>query len=329
VSGGAAEEVAWRCENVAGCPAQLTRRVEYFAARKALDIESLGGIVAEKLVERGLVKEPLDLFDLKLDQLAKLNLGTDDEPRTFGEKNATKVIEAVERAKGFPLDRWIFALAIPNVGDTIAYQLTQAHCSLGELAGSPVLRDIRDQGALDTERREISPRARKNPPKDDAERTHREARYEELGRALNAIEERLSSGGLKARLPEVGPVVAGSVLDFFASTAGKAALNRLRELGIDPRSEPPAVSTAAANSPIAGKTFVLTGTLPTLSRDEASKLIRDAGGSTSGSVSKNTDYVLAGEEAGSKLEKARKLGVQVIDEAAFRTLLASSGGSKG
>ncbi len=317
MSGGEGEEVAWRCENVAGCPAQLTRRVEYFAARKALDIESLGGIVAEKLVERGLVKEPLDLFNLKVEQLAKLNLGTDDEPRTFGEKNATKVIEALERAKSFPLDRWIFALAIPNVGDTIAWQLAQAHHSLGELADSAVLRDIRDQGALDAERKEISPRSRKNPPQDEADRARREARCEELGRELKAIEERLTTGGLKARMVEVGPVVAGSVLDFFASAAGQALLARLKELGINPQSERPVASPVAASSPIAGKTFVLTGTLPTLSRDEASKLIRDAGGSTSSSVSKNTDYVLAGEEAGSKLDKARKLGVKVIDEAAF------------
>lgn len=321
MSGGDAEEVAWRCENVAGCPAQLTRRVEYFAARKALDIESLGGIVAEKLVERGLVKEPLDLFDLKVEQLAKLNLGTDDEPRTFGEKNATKVIEALERAKAFPLDRWIFALAIPNVGDTIAWQLAQAHQSLTELADSAVLRDIRDQGLWDAERKEISPRSRKNPPKDETERAQRESRYEALCRELKAVEERLATGGLKARMVEVGPVVAGSVLDYFASTAGQAVLARLRVLGIEPRSERPVENPVAASSPIAGKTFVLTGTLPTLSRDDASKMIRDAGGSTSSSVSKNTDYVLAGEEAGSKLEKAQKLGVRIIDEAEFRRLL--------
>jgi DNA ligase (NAD+) len=325
MSGGDGEEVAWRCENVAGCPAQLTRRVEYFAARKALDLESLGGIVAEKLVERGLVKEPLDLFDLKIEQLAKLNLGTDAEARTFGEKNATKVIEALERAKGFPLDRWIFALAIPNVGDTIAWQLAQAHHSLGELADSAVLRDIRDQGALDAERKEISPRSRKNPPKDEADRALREARYDELGRELKSIEERLATGGLKARMVEVGPVVAGSVLDFFASAAGQALLARLKELGINPQSERPVASPVAASSPIAGKTFVLTGTLPTLSRDEASKLIRDAGGSTSSSVSKNTDYVLAGEEAGSKLEKARKLGVRIIDEAEFLRMRPNPG----
>lgn len=95
ILGAGKNEVAWRCQNIAGCPAQKTRRVEYFAQRKALDIESLGGIVAEKLVERGLVDEPLDLFNITKEQLGKLNLGTDDEPRVFGEKNATKVIEAL------------------------------------------------------------------------------------------------------------------------------------------------------------------------------------------------------------------------------------------
>jgi DNA ligase (NAD+) len=141
------EEVAWRCQNVAGCPAQQTRRVEYFAQRKALDIESLGGIVAEKLVERGLVKEPLDLFNLKLEQLGKLNLGTDDEPRVFGEKNATKILEALQRAKTAPLSRWIQALAIADVGEATAKQLAATHESLDALNDSEVLRDIRDLGA--------------------------------------------------------------------------------------------------------------------------------------------------------------------------------------
>src|SRR4030095_2013184 len=108
------EFVGWRCENLQ-CPAQTTRRVEFFAARSALDIESVGGIVADKLVERGLAREPLDLFELKTEHLAKLNLGTDEEPRIFGAKNATKAIHAIERARRLPLSRWLFALAIPDV----------------------------------------------------------------------------------------------------------------------------------------------------------------------------------------------------------------------
>jgi len=318
---GLEEEVAWRCQNVAGCPAQLMRRVEYFAQRKALDIESLGGIVAEKLVERGLVKEPLDLFDLKLEQLAKLNLGTDEEPRTFGEKNATKIIEALQRAKTAPLHRWVHALAIADVGETTAKQLAATHQTLEDLADSVVLRDILALGNKEAERTEISPRSRKNPPKNDAEKAAREQRDAELKAEIAEIEARLDQGGLKARLPEVGPVAAASVLNYFSSKDGKKVLARIRELSINPENDLPAVTAAAAAGPFAGKTVVLTGTLPTLSREQATAMIEAAGGKTSGSVSKKTDFVLAGAEAGSKLTKAQELGVKILDEVEFRKML--------
>ncbi len=317
VSAGDAEEVAWRCQNVAGCPAQQTRRIEYFAQRKALDIESLGGIVAEKLVERGLVKEPLDLFDLKLEQLAKLNLGTDDEPRVFGEKNATKVLEALQRAKTAPLSRWIQALAINDVGEATAKQLAATHESLDALAGSEILRDIRDLGAKESERAEISPRSRKNPPKNDAEKAMREQRDATLKQGIAAIEARLDAGGLKARMPEVGPVAAASVLDYFASPAGKKVLARIRELKIKPEAEVVKAVAALEAGIFAGKTFVLTGTLPTMTREEAKAKIESLGGKVTGSVSKKTDFVLAGAEAGSKLEKAQQLGIKILDEAEF------------
>jgi DNA ligase (NAD+) len=319
----AEEEVAWRCQNVAGCPAQLMRRVEYLAARKALDIESLGGIVAEKLVERGLVKDPLDLFTLTLDQLAKLNLGTDEEPRVFGEKNATKVLEALERAKTAPLHRWILALAIGEVGEATARQLAQTHDSLEALADSAVLRDIRDLAAKEAERQEISPRSRKNPPKNEAEKARREHREAELKAEIAEIETRLAAGGLKSRMPEVGPVAAASVLDYFASPAGRATLRRLRSLGICPQPETAPATASTRATPFTGKTCVLTGTLSSLTRDQASELIRQAGGTVSGSVSKKTDFVIAGESAGSKLDKAKELGVRVLDEAEFLRLLAA------
>src|SRR5213079_1414804 len=119
-----------------------TRRVEFFAARGALDIESVGGIVADKVVERGLVREPLDLFELKVEQLAKLNLGSEEAPRIFGEKNATKAIESIGRAKTFPLSRWLFALAIPDVGKTTATDLARFHETIEDVANSPLLRDV-------------------------------------------------------------------------------------------------------------------------------------------------------------------------------------------
>jgi DNA ligase (NAD+) len=316
VSAGDADEVAWRCQNIAGCPAQLMRRVEYFAQRKALDLESLGGIVAEKLVERGLVKEPLDLFDLKLEVLGKLNLGTDDEPRTFGEKNAKKILEALQRAKTAPLSRWIHALAISDVGEATAKQLAATHDSLEALASSEVLRDIRDLGAKESERAEISPRSRRNPPKNEVEKAKREKRDAELKAEIAEIESRLESGGLKAKLVEVGPVAAASVLDFFASTAGKKVLAGIRELGIKPASEKAAIAATTTGN-FAGKTFVLTGTLPTLTREEATAKIEALGGKVTGSVSKKTDFVLAGAEAGSKLDKAKELDVKIIDEVDF------------
>jgi len=316
MSGGAGEEVAWRCQNIAGCPAQLMRRVEYFAQRRALDIESLGGIVADKLVERGLVKEPLDLFDLKLGQLGKLNLGTDDEPRILGEKNATKILEALQRAKTAPLARWIYALAISDVGEATAKQLAATHESLEALTHSEVLRDIRDLGAKESERSEISPRSRRNPPKTEAERAQREQRDAALKQEIADLESRLASGGRKARMPEVGPVAAASVLDYFASPAGKRALARIHELGITPQGEKADVAAKAAGS-FAGKTFVLTGTLPTMTREEATAKIEAGGGKVTGSVSKKTDYVLAGADAGSKHEKAKELGVKILDEAEF------------
>ena len=317
MSGGETDEVAWRCQNIAGCPAQLTRRVEYFAQRKALDLESLGGSVAEKLVERGLVKEPLDLFDLKLEVLGKLNLGTDDEPRTFGEKNATKILDALQRAKTAPLSRWILALAISDVGEATAKQLAATHESLEALAHSEVLRDIRDLGAKETERAEISPRSRKNPPKDEKEKAAREKRDAELKAEIAAIEARLEAGGLKAKLVEVGPVAARNGLEYFASPAGKSILDQIRKLNIKPKAENGVFTNVQSSGVFAGKTFVLTGTLPTLTREEATAKIEAAGGKVSGSVSKKTDYVLAGTEAGSKLIKAQELGVKILDEAEF------------
>ncbi len=293
------EFVVWRCENMA-CPAQATRRLEFFCARGALDIESVGGIVADKLVERGLVKEPLDLFNLQSEPLGDLNLGTSEAPRMFGRKNAEKAVQAIERAKTFPLSRWLFAIAIPEVGKTTAADLSKFHDDMEEVAESPLLRDVVEYH-----------QAREDKNKSSAEKIA--ARLITAGFAQPSKRKNEKESGI---ITEVGPVVAKSVLDYFASPGGQATLKRLRELGINPRGTKSEVA-AKASLPFAGKTFVLTGTLPTLSRDDASAKIDALGGKTTGSVSKNTDYVLAGAEAGSKLEKAQQLGVKVLGEVEF------------
>jgi DNA ligase (NAD+) len=293
--------VAWRCENL-HCPAQTTRRLEFFAARGALDIETVGGIVADKLVESGLVREPLDLFELKVEQLAKLNLGTEEAPRIFGEKNAIKAIHAIERAKTFPLSRWLFALAIPEVGKTTATQLARFHDTVDDVAHSQSLRDVLDY--------------------------HQKRRQKQNGKEIatrliqSGFAEQSKSKAEQGIVTEVGPVVARSVLDFFASAAGKKILQRLKQLRIQPKSEKVSAKKAA-ELPLAGKIFVLTGTLRSVTREEATEKIEAVGGHVSGSVSKKTDYVLAGTEPGTKLNKAKELGVRIIGEAEFRKLLAN------
>jgi len=294
--------VAWRCENIQ-CPAQTTRRVEFFAGRGALDIEAVGGIVADKLVERGLVREPLDLFELKIEQLAELNLGSKGAPRIFGEKNATKALNAIERARNLPLSRWLFALAIPDVGKTTAAQLARFHDNIHDVAQSQLLRDV----LYYHEERE-----RKTETKEIAERLIG-AGFAERSKSKNGKDHGI--------VTEVGPVVARSVLNFFESDTGNKILRRMKHLGISPKREKISAKKAA-ELPLAGKIFVLTGTLPSMTREEATAKIETLGGHVSSSVSKKTDYVVAGKEAGSKLDKAKQLGVRILNEAEFRKMLA-------
>ena len=274
------------------CPAQVASRMRQFVSRKALDIEGIGTTVAEKLVERGLIQSPLELFEIPETTLATLNLGTEESPRIFGEKNAAKIVQARERAvKEMPLARWLFAMGISQVGESSARELSRLHRSFGELSRSPILAELRTLKTGESKE--------KNPFL---------APYE------------IAS--------EVGPIVAASVLDFFQSAAGAAVLGRLTELGIDPQSDnfgpKPSEDLGGADKPLVGKTFVITGTL-SAPRDDIAARILSAGGKVSGSVSKNTHYLLAGEGGGSKLDKALTLGVAVIGEAELEGLLA--GGS--
>ena len=275
--------VAWRCTNFE-CPAQAVTAISHFAARKALDIDGLGETVAVALVRHGLAKSPLDLFSLTVETLANLNLGTEESPRRFGEKNAAKVIAALEAARAKPLHKWLFAMGIRQLGESAAKELSRLHERLTDIPASEILAEL----LTDTR-----PDAKKKNPK---------------------LEPYAITG-------DVGPAVAESALTFFRSEAGQRTLTRFAELGINPISDNFAPKPAEApHLPFTGKTFVITGTL-SQDRDHFKTLIEKNGGKVSGSVSKNTDYLLAGEAAGSKLDKARQLGVAVLDEPAFGALL--------
>jgi len=305
-----AQGVAWKCQNY-DCRAQRTGRLVFFCSRRALAIDGLGEVVAARLVELELVKDPPDVYDVALETLATLNLGTEEEPRIFGEKNATKIVAAREAAKTLPLEKWLHALSVPEVGESTARELGRRHRNFLELADSSLLRAVLRKAELLQEKDWASPHSKKNPPTDEADRERRKVRRGEIDAAIAALD----VGPLAGVPADIGPVVAANTLGFFAGEPGQRLLAKLRALGIDPQ------GTVVAAGLFTGQTFVLTGTLPTLKREEAEQKILAMGGKVSGSVSKKTSYVLAGAEAGSKLEKAQALGVAVIDEAAFLAML--------
>lgn len=291
--------VAWRCTSLL-CPAQAATRLKHFAGRKMLDLEGIGGIVADKLVERGLVRTPLDLFTLDETTLAVLNLGNDDKARVFGAKNSATLLAALERAKTMPLSRWLFAIGIREVGESAARELSRLHRNFGELA----------RVSDDPDQRIVSP----------------------LLPVLRALPKGKRKEDNEILAPyqiaqEVGSVAAGEVMDFFTGEEGQAFLKRLEELGIEPQSDNyapiPAAVPAGGDSALSGSTWVITGTL-SQPRETFADRIRAAGGKVSGSVSAKTSWLLAGSEAGSKLDKAQALKVPVLDEAGFEALLAGS-----
>ncbi len=244
-------EVAVRCINPA-CPAQLSRGIEHFASKDAMDIDGLGPQIVDALIEADLVHDAADLYALRADQISALE--------RMGEKSAANLISAIERSKSAGLERLIFALGIRNIGQVAATALAR--------------------------------------------------RYGTLEACMDATAEELCS------LDDFGQITADCVIEYFSRPESRALCARLTAAGVLTAS-----TAAPVGDKLAGLTFVLTGTLPTMGRSEAEKLIVAAGGKTSGSVSKKTSFVVAGEAAGSKLTKAQSLGVPVIDEAELLRML--------
>ncbi len=324
-------EVAHRCTCPA-CPAQRVGRLQHFCSRDALDIRAIGSKVAEALVAQEWVKDPLDLFSLTLTQLESFRLGDEDKgARKFG-KNAQTVLEALARAKSLTLDRWLFATGIPNVGVTVAEQIASLHRRFSDLPDSPLLKAVVRLSECYDLAAAANPRSTHNRPKDDAEREERTARFNRLCGEIGVLGDTLVAAGAAAKTPGTAlppqyvsvlkPESARAVLDFFSSDYGRAYLARLRELGIDPPSKPKA--EAAADTPLAGLTFVLTGTF-SQPRSDIAVRIKTAGGTVQDAVSKHTRYLVAGDNVGAtKLGKARSLGTEILDEAGLFALLAGA-----
>ncbi|HUO18029.1 MAG TPA: NAD-dependent DNA ligase LigA [Verrucomicrobiae bacterium] len=237
-------EVDYRCVN-ANCPAKLMGTILHFASRGVMNIDGMGESLVSQLIERGLVKNVADIYDLTKKDLLSLE--------RFADKSAQNILDEIETSKKLPLERVIYGLGIRMVGERTAQFLAEHFGSMETLEKASV--------------------------------------------------EELQNVG------EVGPKIAESIAEFFSIAANRKLVERLRHAGLTLQGQKKERGTK-----LAGKTFVLTGTLAKYSRDEAKKLIEDAGGRVSGSVSKKTDYVVAGSDAGSKLDKAKELGVEVIDE---------------
>ncbi len=323
-------EVAHRCVNPA-CPAQRIGRLLHFVSRDALNIKAIGGKVAEALINQGLVTTPLDLFKLDLQQLSSFDLNQGQaggSTRLFG-KNAEKVVQALEQARELPLSRWLYATGIPLVGKTAAEHVAAAHGSLQELPGSPVIENIIRLNRCYEEAVAINPRSTANPPRDEAEREARQSRYLRLCGEIGVLGDTLVEAGAAEKkegtaLPTqyqttIKIETARALQRFFASDYGKASLQRMIELGINPASSRP---EAAGSTPLAGVGFVLTGTL-SLSRSEYADQIKAAGGVVQESVTRNTAYLVAGANTGAtKIAKARQLGTAVIGETELLALLS-------
>ncbi len=246
-------EVAIRCPNLS-CPAQIKRRIEHFASRGAMDIEGLGTALVEMLVDKGLIKDIADIYQLKKEEVAQLE--------RMGEKSAKNLMEAIEKSKQQPLDRLIFALGIPYIGATAAKILAK--------------------------------------------------HFKTLEALQNATKEELE------QIDGIGEKMAESIVRYFKNEHNRRILKRLKQAGVKTELEEDAT---VENPVLQGMTFVLTGTLPHLKREEAKALIEKYGGKVSSSVSKKTTYVLAGADPGSKLNKAQQLGIPIIDEATFLKMI--------
>jgi DNA ligase (NAD+) len=244
-------EAVTRCPNFA-CPVQVRGRLIHFASRGTMDIEGFGFKLVDQVVSAGLVETPADIYRLTVEDLIPLE--------RMAKKSAQNVVDAIERSKHTTLPRFIYALGIRNVGETVAEVLAEHFASMDDV--------------------------------------------------MKASEEELSN------IHGVGSVIAREIHAWTSVASNRKLVNELLKSGIEFKRGPSAVSNE-----LAGKTFVFTGTLTKFTREDAESEVKKRGGKAASSVSKSTTFLVAGEKAGSKLEKAQKLGVEVIDEDAFLRLI--------
>ena len=290
---------AWRCVGGLVCAAQRKQALLHFAQRRAMDIEGLGDKLVDALVDLGWVATPADLYALSAERLQAL-------PR-MGEKSAANLHAAIQRSRNTRFERFLFALGIRHVGEEVARILAAHYPDIESLVAEDWQALLERKAAVQRDNARRRTRGEKPAP---------------------------------VPLEGLGPEIIESVQHFLAEPHNREVIDALLAAGVcwpTPAVDrgvlgatPTGTADEAAHAPAArapalsGKTFVITGTLPTLTREQAAELVRSHGGRVTGSVSRKTDYLLAGEEAGSKLADAERLGIRIIDEASLRDLVQSS-----
>ncbi len=275
-------EVARRCTGGLICKAQAVERLKHFVSRNAFDIEGMGAKIIEEFYEDGMIKTPGDIFRLQKNDAGSLTPLRAREG--WGDLSAKNLFNAIEDRRNISLDRFIYALGIRQVGEATAKILAANYETLPDLSVKMVMA-VAERAAHEDEH--------KKP--------------ENIGPVYAEL----------CSLEGIGMSMADDLVGFFGEHHNKEILDDLqKELSIQPYIRPKVMDT-----PVAGKTVVFTGTLTTMTRAEAKAGAERLGAKVAGSVSKKTDYVVAGEDAGSKLKDAKELGVTVLTEEEWKSLI--------
>ena len=319
--------ISWKCTN-GSCPALLATSLTHFAGRKMLDLDGLGSSLAETLVTDKIIKHPLELFELDEEKLANLQLspanlagGQISKPRRFGEKKAKKLIQSLNRAKEFPLNKWLFAMGIHNFGESAAYECSRLHKNLSEIINSKLIEKIIQRWNIEEWIKSNSLKKIKSI-KEETNREKNITTYNSNKQKVDDINKILGPYNIAS---ELGGVACKSLIAFFNSVDGKFTLEKLDRHNIEPKSDnynPINSQDESNDKKLHGSSWVITGTL-TKPREHYKKTIEALGGKVVNSVSKNTNYLLAGNKAGSKLNKAENLNVNILSEASFFDLIDS------
>jgi len=295
-----AEGKYYYCPNGLSCRPQLVGRAKLLAGRGAFEIDSLGPKLIDQMAEAGLLHTPADLFHLDRNKLLQLE--------RWGEKKADNLFAQLEERRRIPFDRFLVGLGIPEVGPATSKLLAARFPGYEELRDAMLVEPSIEE-APKPKRESASSSSGKTGAKDAAQGDLFAAASEAEGAPDPALE-------TLTELDGIGPEMAAEIAHFFRRADMREMIERMLEAGVEIQSVEQKTDGA-----FAGKTVVLTGSMEALTRTEAKRRIEAAGGRVASSISKRTDYLVAGEKAGSKLKKAEELGVAVLDEAALLALL--------